>query len=114
MTCRVLLAETLCLPQLAFAPQKADPDLGRRMAFSMQQALMGGSRKVSQCCYDLSVQTSQKSSIQAEGVQVVLVGSDIPDLTPSIVDKAFRLLDNAQVRSFQIVSPIPILQGGCP
>ena len=58
-----------------------------------------------------SLQVSQQFCVQAERVQVVLVGSDIPDLTPSIVDKAFHLLDNAQVRSFQIVPPIPRLLG---
>jgi len=59
--------------QLVFAPQKGDPDLGARMAFSMERALECGCRKV------------------------VLVGSDIPDLTLGIVEQAFRLLENAEV-----------------
>jgi len=59
--------------QLAFSPQEDDPDLGRRMASSLQQALEDGCKKV------------------------VLVGSDIPDLSPDIVEQAFRLLDSSEV-----------------
>lgn len=58
---------------VALNPQKNDPDLGVRMACSIQQAFQSGIKKV------------------------VLVGSDIPDLNPDIVKQAFHLLDNVQV-----------------
>lgn len=116
--------------QLAFSPQEDDPDLGRRMASSLQQALEDGCKKVRVtkncfaqgirdrtaakrsdlfprvCSTDLGAVDSivkglEPASNQANDVlallQVVLVGSDIPDLSPDIVEQAFHLLDSSEV-----------------
>ena len=90
---------------LVFTPQSDCSDLGERMGDSMRQAFLHGADKVSalRCSNSVSVAalmgfSKMSPMFRNACLQVLLVGSDIPDLSAGILREAFSALENAQVR----------------
>ena len=81
---------------LKFREQIADDDLGERMQASLVAELSQGATKV------LAVMSSPvpaQGCERAFDCQVVLIGSDIPDISTAILQAAIAALDTYEVRT---------------